>query len=687
MTEDRSPTPETLVAENAALRETIRQLQTALDRASGVTGDEPALGDQPPALAEFAPFAIEKLSDGVYLITKDGHIVYVNEAAARNMGYRREDMIGMSMLRINQAITQETWDAVWKVTARQKKQAIEGEHIAKDGRLVPLEIVANHIELRGKEYSCAFTRDITERKREEAARRKEHAFTQGIIDTAPVIVLLLDADGRILRFNDYTAHMIGYTLDEVRGRDWIDLVVPETERERIKKMFGSAVGGTSTRGYINNIQTRSGDTRSIIWYDTTLCDEDTQETMLLSIGQDVTEQRRMEQRIRQSEKLEALGQLAGGIAHDFNNQLAGIVGFADILQTELDGRPDLLDYVDSIITSAERSADLTGQLLAFSRRGKFLTKPVNVDGVIRDVVAILKHSVDKRITIETRFGHHRAITLGDPAQLQSALLNLGINARDAMPDGGTLAYATSVVELGEETCRKIPYAMQPGSYILIQVTDTGLGMDEATRNRIFEPFFTTKDRGKGTGMGLSAVYGTVKNHRGAINVDSEPGRGTEFKLYLPLIKNRRTEEDLTTESPELPSFSGQILLVEDEADVAKMTASMLTHLGCRVQVAGNGREAVEIFRNSHRDIDLVILDLVMPELSGRDTYHRLRAIDPGVVAFIASGFSLDGEVQNLLDEGAQAFIPKPYRLADLARQLAEFLPPAADLPNNNNNAS
>lgn len=674
MSFDKKHTQESLISELDVLKETIARLETQLHVKSGSgTAAQPNSDNWDPLLA-FAPFAIEKLSDGVYLINKDGNIVYVNDAAGQDLGYRRDEMIGLNMMQVNPTLTQETWKVIWETNSRARTKRFETQHITKDGRIIPVEVVSNHIELSDQEYSCAFARDISERKAAEAALRKEHAFNQGVIETAPVIVLLLDREGCIQRFNDYTAQMIGYTLDEVRGRNWIELVVPEADRDDIKRIFGTAISGTATRGYVSAIQTRGREAREIIWYDTTLHDDDGRVTTLLCIGQDITEQRHMEFRLRQSEKLEALGQLAGGIAHDFNNQLSGIVGFADILLGALADQPEQADCAAAILKAAERSADLTRQLLAFSRQGKYLTKAVDITQIVGEVAAFLKHSVDKRIAIETQFGTGHMATLGDPSQLQNAILNLALNARDAMPSGGTLSFNVAIVELDADDCQQFPYVVEPGTYIQTSVSDTGLGMETETMNRIFEPFFTTKEPGKGTGMGLAAVYGTVENHLGGIKVISAPGHGTVFKVYLPLCPHAQTDEESTATMPALPKLKAHILLVEDEEAIRKMAIKMLPDLGCRVSTTNNGNEAVTFYKESYQDIDLVLLDLVMPELSGFDTYLELRRINPDVVVIVTSGYSLEGDVQAVLDAGANGFLPKPFRTADLARKIMDIMP-------------
>ena len=328
---------------------------------------------------------------------------------------------------------------------------------------------------------------------------------------------------------------------------------------------------------------------------------------------------------------------------------------------------------DGKTTDGERASSLTSQLLAFSRQGKYLSTPVDLHQIIDEVVHMLERSIDKRIRINTRYGAERAVTIGDPTQLQNAVLNLAINARDAMPEGGQMTFATVLVTLDEAECAKSPHHLIPGRYVQLSVIDTGKGIDAQTRDRLFEPFFTTKEKGQGTGMGLAAVYGTLKNHRGAVHVYSELGRGTEMRLYLPLAASSIRVEENPPGRRGQPSVRARILLVEDEDHVSRIVSELLERLGCRVRLASSGVEAVALYRTCFHEIDVVLLDLVMPDLSGKDTFMRLREINPSIKAIVASGHSLDGEVQSILDLGAKGFIQKPFRIAELASKIAEVM--------------
>ncbi|HEU5074527.1 MAG TPA: response regulator, partial [Polyangiaceae bacterium] len=341
----------------------------------------------------------------------------------------------------------------------------------------------------------------------------------------------------------------------------------------------------------------------------------------------------------------------------------------DLLSREVADDPDLAELVHNILLAVTRSAELTAQLLAFSRKGKYLSEPVDLHGIVREVASILAHSIDKRIKIQQELHAARSHTIGDRSQLQSAILNLALNARDAMPDGGTLLFSTENTELDSSFRSEHGFPVNPGSYVKVAVTDTGTGMTPEVQRRMFEPFFTTKAKGKGTGLGLAAVYGTVKNHRGAIRIDSKPAQGSRLELLLPVgaetLANQRPRD---LDDPRTRRH-GNIMVVEDEPQLRDVARRMLESLGYSVATFESGDQAVSYFKSAHADVDLVILDMVMPVMSGRETYHLLREIQPNVKALLASGYSLDGDAQAILDDGVLGFIQKPYG----RKALDEFL--------------
>ncbi len=391
------------------------------------------------------------------------------------------------------------------------------------------------------------------------------------------------------------------------------------------------------------------------------------------LSEEIAKHKETGEQLLQSEKLQAIGQLAGGIAHDFNNQLAGIVGYADILREELSDNIKLASYTDNILLASKRASDLTTQLLAYARKGNFISVTINLHKIVKEIVDLLQHTIDKRIVIKQHLNAQKPFTYGDPSQIQNAIMNLILNARDAILDGGEIILSTEHVFLNEEFCRKTSYEIKAGKYILLSVSDNGSGMDMETQFRMFEPFFTTKIQGKGTGMGLAAVYGTIKTHDGAILVNSELARGTTIKIYLPYyIKEEEKIENNRINKKAIKGIA-RILIVDDEPLILEPCSSMLEKLGYTVTSSKNGKEAVEYYHNNWKNIDLVILDLMMPEMSGKTAYRKMKDINPNIIVLLSSGYSISGEAQFILDEGANGFIQKPFRKSELSNRIAQIL--------------
>ena len=386
------------------------------------------------------------------------------------------------------------------------------------------------------------------------------------------------------------------------------------------------------------------------------------------VFRDVTEQVHLEDQLKQSQKMESIGQLAGGIAHDFNNVLTGIMGYADLLQSSLEHDADLRDCASSILHAGERAAGLTRKLLDFSRKGKILSTPIDAHEVVRDTVDLVRHTLGQSINLKQDLAAEHTTVVGDPTQMQQALLNLCLNGRDAMPDGGVLTVTTRNVDLDLAQCLESGSELQPGKYLRISVRDTGIGIPADVRDRIFEPFFTTKAAGKGTGLGLAAVYGSVKDHQGAVSIESEVGRGTTFMMDLPVTEHAAVptyREQIADTTPR----HGCILVVDDDATIRSIAREMLENLGYEVLVAEDGEAGIEVFEREKSRVDAVLLDMVMPRLSGRHCFHTMRRLDPDARIVLTSGFTAEHSVQDLLDAGLRGFLHKPFRRSDLIAAL------------------
>jgi two-component system, cell cycle sensor histidine kinase and response regulator CckA len=636
-------------------------------------------GDEQPQNASFADFVLEHLADAVYWICRDGSLRYVNQAACTMLGYTREQLLAKTMFDVNPAMDPNRWSTVWQALIEQGHRSFQSAHRTSQGTMLTVDVAAHMLKLDGEHYSCAIARDVSRIRPIEEARQREHTFVESLIETAPVIVLLLDGDGNILRFNRSTEQITGYGLAEVRGKNWLRCVVPEGERPKVERLLRLSFAGEPMRGTVYRVAAKSGALRDVVWHDQLVSRADAGGMGLLAIGQDVTGQRDLEQRLLQAEKMEAIGHLAGGIAHDFNNQLTGIMGWTEILSLEIEQHPQLSEPVQRIMLAAKRARDLTAQLLAYSRKGRYVSKNVDLHEIVREVATVLGSGLDKRIAIAMELSAPRPHAVGDPTLLSSAVLNLGLNARDAMPDGGTLSFATRQVTISAAEADG-PEGLVPGEFVELLVKDTGIGMDEPTQRRIFEPFFTTKGEGRGVGMGLPAVYGTVKSHHGSIAVESRIGAGTTMRLLLPLGPGAPEDDSGADEVPsreilrDAAALPLHVMVVDDEAPVREVAARMLRRLGCQVVTFASGFEAIDHVSQASHSVDLTVLDMIMPMLDGKATFHALRKLRPDLPVILISGYSIEGAAQGLLDEGAVRFVQKPFTLTALRTAVARLCP-------------
>ncbi len=560
-------------------------------------------------------------------------------------------VFGLRMLRLK--------DAAARIAKREPNIALERD--AKD----ELGDLATSLT----EMTAAIS-DYVERL-EDLKRQSEENY-RALINASLEMISVLDHRGTFLFTNDRNAHWLGKTPQEIIGKR-LDELFADGPSEGVRPLFersDEAIGSTSVM--LGGERRRVEVKRHPITYGGLAA--------TLVIITDVTQKTREQEQIHQNEKLQALGQMAGGIAHDFNNQLMAIMGSADLLKERirdegLGGRSELAsmnESIDIIARAASRSADLINQLNAFARKGKYRTQAVDIHRVIGEVAEMLKHSIDKRIVIKQALHSGPASTQGDPSQIQNALLNLALNARDAMPGGGELTFATELVTLDRQDPSFSAEELPAGRYIQIEVKDTGEGIDERVLKHIFEPFFTTKPIGKGTGLGLAAVYGTVKNHSGAITATSRPGQGSTFRIHLPLHPASEVAEGEPGEARPTPG-PARLLLVDDGESVREVAIAILDRLGYEVIACADGAEAIARYQEIWREIDLVILDLILPNLSGREIFAALREVNPRVAVLIISGHSIDGGAQSLLDAGALDFLQKPFTLTALGEKVERAL--------------
>jgi PAS domain S-box-containing protein len=505
---------------------------------------------------------------------------------------------------------------------------------------------------------------LTRRKRVEQALRQSEKHFRTLVETAGSPIVVIDSDYKIRQFNHASEALHGTLSDENVGEDYCRLLYEE-HRGPFRQAVSNVMEGNVVQGLEVELPDEFGDRRRVLWNLTPLRDWHGSPCAVIGVGQDVTDHRRADENVAQAQKLETIGQLAGGIAHHFNNLLTIIMGNAELMQRSLPGESDCQHMSEQVIQAAQRASDLTSQLLAFARKGRFRMERVNVSELLERSVQLLSVTIDKRVEIHLNLRPAPCYTRGDASQLENVFLNLCLNARDAMPQGGVVEISNDIVEIDEPGAKRIDIA--PGRYVCVAVCDTGVGMDTETRRRIFEPFFTTKEVGKGAGLGLASVYGCVRNHGGGVEVHSEKGEGTTFRVYLPVAQEPQTQE---APKPEKGHTSpGTLLLVDDEESVRAFGAKVLRGLGYQVHTCANGAEAVEIFAKNPRRFDLVILDMVMPKLDGLDTFRRMKQIEPGIRAMLSSGFSIGDLPGEILEEGVLDFLAKPYRIDQLSQKV------------------
>jgi PAS domain S-box-containing protein len=504
-----------------------------------------------------------------------------------------------------------------------------------------------------------------------AKNRRSQVRYRTYVRNAPHGMAVIDASGQVREVNRAWSEILARRPEELVGRP-LEASVTREDRGSLRQ----ALEKLERPGPVEVELGFSGPDGQRIETALSGIGINSQERLLFL--RDITEARKLEERLRQSQKLESIGQLAGGIAHDFNNLLTGVLGNAELLKLEEPSDEMRRKYADEILSASRRGADLTRKLLNFARREKFAVVPVDLHELTEEAISLLRHSIDRRIDIHHDFQASASWVQGDPSQLQNAILNLGLNARDALPEGGRIVFSTRNVHIDGQDPQTVGEDLRPGDYIEVNVSDNGVGMDEQTQERIFDPFFTTKDPGRGTGLGLSGVYGTVKAHQGAITVYSQPGKGTTMKLYLPTSSPQETGGAGGQPSVHPVRGTGRILVVDDEDVVRSSAVGTLKALGYLAIEAPDGARALELLGSEK--FDLVLLDLIMPRMSGSEVLVRIRRENTQVPVVVSSGFSSSLAWEDLKKQGADGFLPKPYGIEELSEMLRRHLPESLENP-------
>jgi two-component system, cell cycle sensor histidine kinase and response regulator CckA len=620
-------------------------------------------------------FANHPLPMFVYDLQKF-NFIQVNDAAVRFYGFSHEEFMEISLHHIR-----PPGDASKLLNERTTAPetdwfAGEWRHRKKDGSIADVVIVRHLIQLAGRSAGLAVVQDVTARKRSEQALADSEARYRELVENATYGIFRVTVAGKFLEVNPSLVRMLGFnSKEELLELPHFDFYRNPVDREHLLREYRRTGRLDSTE-----VEWRRKDNQFITvrLSGRGVTDEASGAECLEIIVEDVTERRALEKQLRQAQKFEAIGQLAGGIAHDFNNVIGAVMGWAELgaEQAPKDGR--LEEYFKKIRGQTARAAGLTRQLLAFARRQILAPQNLQVNSIVTDVLSLLEKVIGKDIEIKTILDPDLATVRADPSQLEQVLMNLCLNSRDAMPGGGHLIIETRNADVTEEMARLMP-GISAGRHVELAVSDDGTGMDAATREHIFEPFFTTKEPGKGTGLGLATVFGIVKQHDGMVSVQSEPGVGTTFRILLPAAKIAGESPDAQSKLAEHTMRGGSetILIAEDHEGVREMASAALESCGYRVLAAVDGDEAVKIFRENAQAISLVVMDIVMPRLGGRDAAALIRAIRPEVPVIFTTGYSADNEALTHVVEMGGTLLHKPYDPKKLTCRVRELLDGAA----------
>jgi len=619
----------------------------------------------------------EGTTDAVFVKDLAGRYLMINTAGAHFLGRTPEEVIGKTdaevfLPQVGRAI----WDSDRKILRSGETRTFEEFGTAAGVTRLYLATKGPFRDPNGEVIGLlGICRDITDRKRAEEEIRSSQQSLRMHIEKTPLAVVEWDLDFRVSGWNPSAEATFGYTRDEAIGQRG-DFIVPPQYREHVTQVWRQLLSRTGGSRSTNDNLTKDGRIITCDWHNTPLVDEAGRVLGVASFVEDVTERVALEERFRQSQKMEAIGRLAGGVAHDFNNLLTVILGYTQVLA---DGLPAgrLADSTAQIKSAAERAAGITRQLLAFSRKQVLSPRVIDLNDIMLNLDSLLRRLIGEDIEVFTVPGRNLAAVKADPGQIEQVIMNLALNARDAMPRGGKLTLETANADLDDGYARDHA-PLEPGSFVMLAVSDNGVGMTPDVQARIFEPFFTTKEVGKGTGLGLSTVYGIVKQSGGFIWVYSEPGRGTTFKIYFPRVEQPATAAGAEKKPSSVQHGRETILLVEDDPQLRELTSSVLAQSGYKMLVAGSPEEGLAIARNNHSDIRLLITDVVMPRMNGRQLAEQLLQIAPAVRVLYISGYTNDAIVHyGVLDDGLW-FLSKPFTLAALVGKVREVLDATTD---------
>jgi len=609
--------------------------------------------------------SFNSLEDVMIIIDKDYNIENINDSGLDLLGKSKKEVIGKKCY----SIIHDTETPVEYCPLRKSLETKKPESVERHEDMFDKHFSIKSSPIFDKNGEIVrfvdLMSDITERKQAEAELIQTKNFLQNILDSSIDGITTTDLQGNVMYASPRTKDIIGYDPEEIICK-------------KAYSFYGNGIEDAKTimkvleeKGEVRNHEMKfirkDGQFIDINLSASLLKNEEGDVIGTLAIYSDITERNMLEAQLAQAQRMEALGTLAGGIAHNFNNLLMGIQGNASLMLLETDLNHPNYQKLKTIEKSVQSGSRLTRQLLGYAREGKYEVKPISLNQLVKETADTFSMT-KKEIRIHQELAQDLSGIKADQGQIEQALLNIYVNASDAMSGGGDLFLKT--INVKHKDIKNKPFKPKPGNYVLLTIRDTGVGMDKHTMKRIFEPFFTTKGLAKGTGLGLASTYGIIKAHGGYIDVDSENGHGTTFSIYLPASEGKVGE--VAKDAGQIIKGRGVILLVDDEEIVLDVGVQLLEALGYTVFKAKGGREAVEIYKENKDKINIVLLDIIMPDMSGGQVYERMKEINPDIKVLLSSGYNIEGQATEILERGCDGFIQKPFNMKELSRSIDEI---------------
>ena len=611
-----------------------------------------------------------ELSPDIIIVQRAGKIDFINAAGARLLGAK--DARGLTGTPVADIMSEELHAVLAEraqmvMSGAGKLPMTEGRYVGLDGRLIDVEVETVPVTFKGMPAVQSVARDITERKAADEKLRDNELRYRTLFEGSRDAIFVLTKEGSVVDCNQSFLSMFGYEGAQMFGMDLKSLYV---DPDDLAALWQELTKSGSVKDHECRLYKRDKTIIDCLITSTRLTDKYGRTSGYQGSIRDITERKRLEAQFLHAQKMEAVGTLAGAIAHDFNNILTAIIGCGSLLQIKMHDSP-LVHYVDQILSSGEKAANLTQSLLSFSRKPESHTKPVELNGIVKRIEKLLARLIREEIDLKLVFDESDLVVRADSGQIEQILMNFVTNARDAMPEGGTLTIRTDRTVIDAEFVRVHGYGV-PGEYAVMSVSDTGVGIEKETAARIFEPFFTTKEAGKGTGLGLSTVYGIVKQHHGYVNVYSEPGKGTLFSVYLPLIESKVEEKGVPSDYRP-PEGDETILLAEDDENARDLIKKILETHGYRVLATVDGEDALKVFQDRRDEIALSIFDVIMPRKGGKAVYEEMAKMRPDVKVLFMSGYTPDIVAKKGVSEQKINFIQKPILPDMLLRKVREII--------------